>query len=114
MQVILDVFSGRPNPSWELTSQEASELARRLIGLVPANRKLPEGGLGYRGLTLANPHKMAGVPVEVRVFQGIIGMWKHGHLTSYSDRNNVEDWLLELARQRGHGDLLDQLLGNNG
>jgi hypothetical protein len=84
MQVILDVFSGRPNPSWELTSQEASELARRLIGLVPANRTLTEGGLGYRGLIVANPDKVASLPVQVRVFHGIIGLWNKRHLWDMS------------------------------
>ena len=114
MQVILDVFSGRSNPSWELTSQEASELARRLIGLAPANRTLTEGGLGYRGLTVANPDKVVGFPVQIRVFHSVIGLWKNEHVMCYSDQNHVEDWLLELARQRGYGDLVDQIVGNNG
>lgn len=113
MQIILDVFSGRPNPSWELTSEEASELARRLMGLVEACQTLTEGGLGYRGLILLNPERMAGVPVEGRVFHSIIGLWENGHPTYYHDQNNVEDWLIELARKQGHGTLLDQIRGNN-
>ena len=84
-----------------------------MIGLIEASRTLTEGGLGYRGLTLLNPGKMAGLPVEVRVFQGILGLWENGHPTYYHDRNDVEDWLIELARKRGHGALVDQLLENN-
>jgi hypothetical protein len=52
MRVELDVYSGRPNPSWEITAPEA-EL------LLAALRQLPEreGGtfpasLGYRGIVL--------------------------------------------------------------
>jgi len=114
MQVILNVFSGRPDPSWELTSQDASELARRLLGLVPARQTLPESGLGYRGLIVANPDRLAGLPVQVLVFHGIIGIWNDEHVLSYSDRNHLEDWLLELARQQGHGALVDQIIGNKG
>lgn len=113
MQAILDVFSGRPNPSWDLTAEESSELARRLIGLVATNRTLTEGNLGYRGLTILNPDKMAGLPVEIRVFHGVISLWENGHPTYYHDRNNVEDWLIELARKLGHGAILDQLIGND-
>jgi len=30
MQVEIDLFSGRPNPTWELTAAEVSELKARL------------------------------------------------------------------------------------
>ena len=89
-------------------------MARRLIGLTPANRTLPEGGLGYGGLTLTNPDKLVGLPVRGRIFHGIIGLWEDGLPTYYHDLHHVEDWLIELARQRGYGAILDQLIGNNG
>jgi hypothetical protein len=114
MKAILDVFSGRPNPSWELTPQDAKELARRLTGLAPANRALAEGGLGYRGLTIANPDKTAGLPAQISVFNGVIGLSENERTTYYNDTNSVEDWLIRLARQQGHGAILDQLIGNKG
>src|SRR5207248_1561861 len=103
MKAILDVFSGRPNPSWELTPQEAQELVKRLTGLVPANRAPAQGGLGYRGFTIANPDKVAGLPAQIRVFNGVIGLSENGRTTYYHDTHNVEDWLIGLARQQGHG-----------
>jgi hypothetical protein len=42
MKVILHIFSGRPDPSWELADEEAAELAKRLIDLTPAHHMLPE------------------------------------------------------------------------
>jgi hypothetical protein len=36
MRVTLDVFSGRPNPSWELTETEASEFRDHCAGCLEA------------------------------------------------------------------------------
>ena len=35
MRVELDVYSGRPNPRWELTDQQAAELLTRLEAAQP-------------------------------------------------------------------------------
>jgi hypothetical protein len=107
MKVILNVFSGRPDPCWDLTAEEASALARYLSDLLPARRTLPEGNLEHRGLTVANPDRLASLPVQIQVFQGIIGVWENGYPTYYHDLHHVEDWLIELARQRGYESLLD-------
>jgi hypothetical protein len=52
MRVELDVYSGRPNPGWEITAEEAERL-------LTAMRQLPEretgrlpDSLGYRGIVL--------------------------------------------------------------
>ncbi len=51
MLVELDVFSGRPNPRWQLTGDEAARLARLLEILEPAKAdpSTQPPGLGYRG-----------------------------------------------------------------
>ncbi|HEX7737684.1 MAG TPA: hypothetical protein VF458_22735 [Ktedonobacteraceae bacterium] len=114
MKVILHIFSGRPDPSWELTEEEDAELARRLMDLPPTHHMLPEGGLGYSGFTLDNLDKLAGLPAEVQVFQGIIGVWENGYPTYYQDLCHLEAWLIERGRKlRYYGDLLNHLLGNN-
>lgn len=113
MKVILHLFSGLPDPSWELADEEAAELAKRLIDLTPAHHMLPEGGLGYSGFTLANPDKRAGLPAQVQVFRGIVGVWENGYPTYYQDLHHLEEWLIERGRKlRYSGDLLDRLLGN--
>lgn len=53
--VVLDVFSGRPNPSWELPDQQAQTLLHMLDDVRRAGRTrqpchTPD--LGYRGLRL--------------------------------------------------------------
>lgn len=70
VEVILDVFSGRPNPRWTLTEAEAGELAALLSALpaagAAAGPRPPD--LGYRGFRieglavpgLAGPHTVYG------------------------------------------------------
>ena len=53
--VELDVFSGRPNPRWELDEPTTAELQRILSGLSPATNAAPEPpGLGYRGVVFTD------------------------------------------------------------
>jgi hypothetical protein len=57
MHVILDIFSGRPNPSWQLSPEQESELCK-IISQLKTKKRLDGSniesslGLGYRGLTV--------------------------------------------------------------
>lgn len=48
--VEVDLYSGRPNPSWSLTPEEVVQLVQRVDALAPADAVEPPGRLGYRGL----------------------------------------------------------------
>jgi hypothetical protein len=72
--VQLDVFSGRPNPRWQLSAREV----RELVDLVAADRSvlLPRdadtGGLGYRGFIIehadgSDAWSRAGLPPAARI-----------------------------------------------
>lgn len=55
MLVELDVFSGRPNPHWQLDEQHREELLRLQGHLTPASQTAPEPpGLGYRGFVYSD------------------------------------------------------------
>lgn len=55
MRVELDVFSGRPNPRWELNEDSAVALRGLLSRLTVATTTPPEQpGLGYRGFVYAS------------------------------------------------------------
>jgi hypothetical protein len=65
MLVELDVFSGRPNPRWELDETSADELRRLVDRLPPATGPPPEPpGLGYRGFVLGEGGRV------LRVYRG--------------------------------------------
>jgi len=51
MDVIVDLYSGRPNPRWTLTDREAAEIEAELSGL-PERETAETSWLGFRGLLL--------------------------------------------------------------
>jgi hypothetical protein len=56
MVVELEVFSGRPNPRWELDEKNAATLTRLEASLRAADRAPPAApGLGYRGFKYTGP-----------------------------------------------------------
>jgi hypothetical protein len=56
MVVELDVFSGRPNPRWELDERKGATLTRLEASLHRADRVPPAPpGLGYRGFKYTGP-----------------------------------------------------------
>jgi hypothetical protein len=53
-RVELDLFSGRPNPTWELDDLEARQLQRLIEIPPPTHLPPPESpGLGYRGFQVS-------------------------------------------------------------
>ena len=54
MLVELDIFSGRPNPRWELSDAEAASVRELIDALAPAPAAAPPvpPGLGYRGFRI--------------------------------------------------------------
>ena len=73
--VTLDIFSGRPNPSWSLEDEEARQLLDRIHAIeqrTPLKVPGAAGQLGYRGFSL---HSSAVSPLgqlRVQAHQGII------------------------------------------
>jgi hypothetical protein len=99
-QVTLDIFSGRPNPIWQIEGAEAEDLARRLRAAPPvppaAATPAPPPDLGYRGFVLrlgptGKPDK------ETRVYHGrIIG----AEGERLDPGRQLERWLLASAGDR--------------
>ena len=55
--VTAHLFSGRPDPAWEVTAEQASELVTKLEQLpeVETGTPSPSRSIGYRGVTLNGP-----------------------------------------------------------
>lgn len=67
MLVELDVFSGRPNPRWELDEPSRQKLRHLQSRLRRAREAPPEvPGLGYRGFLYPSPHG------HVRAYRGYV------------------------------------------
>jgi hypothetical protein len=107
LHVEIDVYSGRPNPSFELTGSEAAEMSALLHNLPRAQSVAPESGLGYRGFVVSGETGLApDLPARVRVFRGYILTEKESGI-AYHDVHDAEGWLKIRARRAGHGDLFD-------
>ncbi len=99
--VVLDIFSGRPNPEWALTSGTASQICVLLQSLPPAESQPPEmlPGLGYRGFLVHIPD-CRGMEKPVRIFQNTA---QSGELMLRDIDGKIEKLLLKSA-----GDAIDQ------
>jgi hypothetical protein len=97
ISVQMDVFSGRPNPSWELSPSESGELLKQLSLLteVDKNNAAFHDNLGYRGFIVSFQEDGSSKPPPnvYRVYKGFILM--NGKV--YSDRSNIEKQFLEEA-----------------
>jgi hypothetical protein len=95
MRIELDIFSGRPNPHWDLTAQEAAEFTRLLADLEARDDVLaPPDGLGYRGFRV-----LQGSPrLEVSVWrENVIGLGAR-FFRAWDESRSVERFLLSTGQ----------------
>jgi len=70
--VTLNIFSGRPNPRWDLTGDQANEFVERLSRAESPTADSPPGalrGLGYRGFEV----RQLDHPTAIHVHGGVVG-----------------------------------------
>lgn len=98
-QVELDVFSGRPNPTWPLTAEEGRDLLARVGRLSPGGGPLP-AGLGYRGFIV---YRLGpGRPQRwLQIGSGTVWMAEQG--LPFRDTEGIEASLRNQAIARGFG-----------
>ena len=102
MRVTLDVFSGRPNPSWELSAKEASDF-RDVLRRLPRSNAASEhrAGMGYRGIVVssANTYDDEFDFDEVRLFNEVITVrTSRSYCELIDQERQLEQALLQTAR----------------
>lgn len=80
-RVTLDVFSGRKNPSWSLSKEQAESLLSIVRGLPASEPGDFFDGLGYRGFRVSMPRPGKGGGGELTVYRGRV---------RYDDGRNVK------------------------
>lgn len=109
VEVMLNINSGLPNPSWELSQRQIEEL-RQLIEASRRERR-EEGreapGLGYRGFIITNRGQLPGIPYRVRVYGGVLAVTEtfekeRPRPIYYADTQGMESWLLKQAAKHGY------------
>ena len=124
MQVEIDLFSGRPNPVWELTEAEVSELKARLDALPTGSPIAMPEVLGYRGLHVgplpgqqgAHAPPLSNPIIDVHVGGGVINATRRtGTALHLMDTGrSMECWLLTVAQGRVDESIRQTALANLG
>jgi len=99
--VTLNIYSGRPNLSWQLPADRADALLDQIGSLREGTTNKPLGslrGLGYRGFLVERSHSAAEGALSFYVHEGIVDRGQNE--VNYVDSNQtVERFLLESGRQ---------------
>jgi hypothetical protein len=97
--VTLNIYSGVPNPTWELSDSQVAELKRRLgEAKVPTDLTSPAsaGRLGYSGFQLYTVGDLS-LPNSAHIFDGVLDL-KDALSQNYVDADSaLERFLLETA-----------------
>jgi hypothetical protein len=103
LNIELDVFSGRKNPSWTISGTPARSLRESLSRLNPSPAPPEPTHLGYRGFVVE------AVEGRWRVFAGSVYFRSAAaQLVSYSDDQRIEEELLSQAELLGHSNLVER------
>lgn len=100
----LDIFSGRPNPTWTVGTEEIAPFLPAGEGARAEPIEPP--GLGYRGFLITYVPAETGEPVSIWVYSSRITIGEPGQERTYLDVLGLEGWLLGNATSRGYGLLL--------
>lgn len=110
MRIELDIFSGRPNPSW-VADADASEAMERWLNLLPpadtwVAAPAAADELGYRGFILLREDDAGTPPTRLRVFRGRV----FDEHRSCNEPAGFEPWLIEQAANQGWTDAVRHLV----
>ncbi len=96
------IFSGRPNPTWQLQDTNRLQLLKTKLKELPeAFKEEPPGWsrLGFAGFRIRGG-EVLGLPGEIRIYQGIIKTG-HGQAAKYlKDSTGLEQSLINEAKRQ--------------
>jgi hypothetical protein len=113
MRVEIDIFSGRPNPGWNLSPDHVEELLARLYKQELPHGDRPPSRLGFRGFIVYRLSSQNEWQAWLRVGGGVVNAQTDAGPRTYQDTGGIEDWLLELAEQEGYSALLQEARGKD-
>ena len=92
MHVILDIFSGMPNPNWDLSEQQRDEFLKKISTLPTTHKSQNDNGLGYRGFIVEDKLK------QFEIKDGLVKVSQNNTVNILEDKEyNIEIWLLDTS-----------------
>lgn len=108
-EVELDIFSGRPNPTWKLAGEETSQFLGLLRELPSAEPGWFDAGLGYRGFAVSFQDPQ-GRETRVQIFKGIVKQSMGESSEYFADKDRkLERWVLKTGSSRLSPDLYEMV-----
>lgn len=95
LEIELDAFSGRPNPTWVASTESSRAMLRALSALPEAPGRPEPEHLGYRGFILRQQG------LHARVYDGHVTVVRNGATRTFVDSAGLEQQLVADAGQRG-------------
>jgi hypothetical protein len=108
--ITMDIFSGRSNPTWQLTDEEEKKLNDRVLSLTTMTHQRPSGvvgGLGYRGFAITRHDPAFAATGQVRVHESIVD--RGADLPNLVDNTELEGFLLDTFRGHLEPDVLNHV-----
>jgi hypothetical protein len=99
--VTLDIFSGRENPSWELSGEQLGALASVLGALPETEPAAFFDGLGYRGFRVVITDEATGKTEGIKAWKGLVLYSAGGADKFLKDKDRRAERLL-LESGEGH------------
>lgn len=91
--VVLGLYSGRPDPEWTLTTEQAATFEQAVAALADSTGTPPTGGLGYHGFTILLPGR------TLVAYRGVVAATGDGPRILLADpARTVEGYLLQTSR----------------
>jgi len=118
MNVTLDIFSGLPNPSWTLSTDDANKLVSRVAGMALPAADAGADVLGFRGYVISTSSDdddaaaKAGLPETFRIAAGALGSITpppglESTMLAGVEAEDASQWLLTTAGNKVDDDLLN-------
>jgi hypothetical protein len=112
VNVRLLIYSGRPDPVWELSAPQAQPLMAALSRSVSEGGRVAppaDPGLGYRGFLVIPSARIDELGEEVLVNRRVITRTERRKSDFFVDIGGAEQLLLQQAREHGQGTILAAL-----
>lgn len=103
-RIELDIFSGRPNPAWRLSSADTETLGRMIEKLARAEQVALFDGLGYRGFIVTSATPIAGA-TTITVQNEIVKLSADDF--RLDPKRTIERWLLTKAESELPNDVYE-------
>ena len=98
VSVGLGLYSGRPDPTWDLSAAQIAQVMDAIAALPTASGTPPEGGLGYRGFSLVL-HWSAQPDETLVAYRGAVAAPGVGARSVFVDEGRtIERLLLDTGR----------------